>query len=82
MARKKDPSLGGRKVSVAGMFLSLRIFPCPFVGVLHVTTRGHRLGALFTLSLVKTDIWITSAAPHPSLGVSVQPLYVAGVWGS
>lgn len=39
------------------------------------------MGALFPQSKVKADIWITSVAPHPSLGGCVQPLYVAAVYG-
>lgn len=39
------------------------------------------MGALFPQSKVKADIWITSVAPHPSLGDCVLPLYVAAVYG-
>lgn len=49
---------------------------------LHITAQEWQTGALLPWSQVKADIWITPAAPHPSLGASVQSLYVAGVRGS
>ena len=86
VAGKKDPSVLVRKVGVAGVFLPLLTLSCPLPveAAYHSpgTARDGGLMPLFPRSQVKADIWITSAAPHPSLGDCVQLLYVAGVWGS
>lgn len=80
VAGKTDPSVLVRKVAVAGTFLPL-LSSCLLPAEAAYHGPGTAMGALFPQSKVKADIWITSVAPHPSLGGCVQPLYVAAVYG-
>lgn len=74
MAGKNDPSVGGREVVVAGMFLPL-LTPCPLL----VEAACHGLGTTDSVPYFPS-LWLKQrTGSHLQLRRHVQPFSLAGV---